>query len=170
MIYKINKKGFTLMELLVTVVLVAIIASYAVYQYSSIMDEGRVKAAKGKLAALGGATARFLMENAPGSGCDWWNTGEIISPSTLADHAQCVGEEVDHKWYMYDVFACGYAERSLGLNNHFNFYFGCPSQYSCGNYDSLTVFMKPKPENASNSNFPSCAYFDPETDKVVEVQ
>ena len=163
MIYnKINKKGFTLMELLVTVILVAILASYAVYYYNNTMREGEVHAAEGKLAALGGGVERYMIEY-----------GNI----TLATHVQITASNVnsqcdyhssDATEKMMSIFSCGYIEKSLGFDEKFDFYFGAPNNNTCGGAINVTtVFMKPKEEN---SLYPSCAYFNPNTDKVIEVQ
>jgi len=171
MIYNIkNKKGFTLMELLVTVILVAILASYGVYYYTDIINEGKLNAAKGKLAALGGATSRFLVETSIDPlGCSLgYDVGEdmysVLSSRTL----HCMGMTEDSYWYAFDVFACGFAEKSLTWDENFVFYFGCPNQHRCGTLNQITVFMKPK-ENAP-SDSPKCAYFDPVFDKVIEVR
>ena len=158
--FSFNTKGFTLIELLVTVILVAILASYSVYYYNNTIDEGKVNAAKGKLAALGGATARYFVEN-----------GEFASGTHLeminatSDYDNC--EQNDD--VILDVFACGYAEPSLGREQNFNFFFGRPSTHNCGDYNYYTVFMIPKEDDVS-SVFPICAYFNRDTDKVVEVK
>jgi len=171
MIYKrINKKGFTLMELLVTVILVAVLASYGVYYYSDILDEGKANAAKGKLASLGGATSRFILENITspqGLLCGDIQSANVNISTLLAEQSSCVGHPVDNKWYMSDVFRCGYAENSLSWDDNFDFYFGCPNASSaCGTgYDKVSVYMKPK----TGVNGPACAYFDPNNDKVMEV-
>ena len=162
--YKINKKGFTLMELLVTVILVAVLATYAVYHYNSVMDEGRVKAAKGKLAALGGAAARFVLENGDLSLDNQVKiTQSNLTNAVICDLMSAQNSDTDK---VMSIFRCGYAEKSLGLDKFFDFYF---YKNPCGSDISATrVFIKPKPENIGNSNFPSCAYFDPNTDKVIE--
>ncbi|MBQ2312921.1 MAG: hypothetical protein II183_02030 [Elusimicrobiaceae bacterium] len=167
------------MELLVTVIIVAVLASYAVYHYTNIMDEGKLNAAKGKLAGLGGATARFLLENANGvaTQCNYSIdvdscSGGLCSLEELmndpANH-HCVGETVDQQRYMLDVIQCGYAEKSLGYDNYYSFYIGCPGTHNCGTENTITAFMKVKSEHSGNANFPACVYFDPNTDKVVEV-
>ena len=57
------KKGFTLIELLVTVIIVATLATYAVYYYTNTIDDGKVQAAKAKLVALSGSLYRYVSEN-----------------------------------------------------------------------------------------------------------
>ena len=153
MFYKtINKKGFTLMELIVTVILVAILASYAVYHYTNVMDEGRLNGAKGKLAALGGSTARFILEHgAPAM------TGDVAIDSSVVSGSCNHGE-------IKGVFTCGYAEKNVGFDDNFNFAF---SDHPCGlvtNY--ITAMMTPKQDN---DIFPDCVYFNPNVDAVVEV-
>ena len=127
------------------------------------MRESEVHAAEGKLAALGGAVARFKIEygnttlSSPveitrvnvGGACDYYNADPVIK--------------------IMSIFSCGYVEKSLGFDDNFNFYFGAADHSSCGgSVSATTVFMKPKPET-SNGLYPSCAYFNPDTDKVEEV-
>ena len=162
MTYSKSKKGFTLMELLVTVILVAILASYAVYYYNNTMKEGEVNAAEGKLASLGGAVARYMIEY-----------GNIVLDrpvkiTTSIVNGICNYHSNNAEIKMKSIFSCGYIEKSLGFNNNFDFYFGSPNDSSCGGaINTTTVFMKPK---TADSLYPSCAYFNPSTDKVVEVQ
>ena len=71
---------------------------------------------------------------------------------------------------IYDVFRCSYAEKSLGIDNYADFYFGCPSNNLCGGeYDGNTVFMVSKDDEAKYF-FPKCVYFNPDSNKVVEVR
>lgn len=155
-------KGFTLVELLVTVILVAVLASYSVYYYNNTVDEGRLNAAKGKLSALGGATARYFIENTSIT-CGAANSGRVIA---TAYSGNSCGENDSR---ILDVFACGYGEPSLAYESNFDIFFGCPSRESCGNYDEYTVYMKPN-ANADSSVFPNCVYFDRSLDKVVDVR
>ena len=160
MVYKINKKGFTLMELIVTVILVAILASYAVYHYTNVMDEGKVNGAKGKLAALGGATARFILENGTPENFAGPSTDEqLISNLDLND--PCDTNKIA------GVFTCGYAGKNVGFDSNFEFTF---ADKPCGSSEgAVRVMMKPNSENEDNSNFPKCAYFNPDFDNVIEV-
>lgn len=166
MIYNKNdKKGFTLMELLVTVILVAILASYAVYYYNNTMKEGEVHAAEGKLAALGGALARFKIEY----GDITLATPELISPESISQtNCTCNYYSSNAVTKIKSMFCCGYVEKSLGFDNNFNFYFGSPNHRLCGGaLNMTTVFMVPA---AGYSSEVSCAYFDPDNDKVIEVK
>lgn len=150
-----NKKGFTLLELLVTVVLVAILASYGVYYYTDIMDEGRENAAKGRLMALGSATARFIMEN----GTPDENYPVEIDPAQI--NGQCDTSTI------MGVFNCGYAERSLSSSADFVFSFG---NNPCGAVlTDITVFMVPTQE-AGHDTYPACTYYNPRTDMAIEVE
>lgn len=166
-----NKKGFTLMELLVTVILVAVLASYSVYYYNNTIDEGKVNAAKGKLAALGGAFERFKIEQGSFPQC---SISEIpIVESSMAGHCgPLLPEQQELNYRAFGTFRCGYAEKHLGLDENFDFYFGCPSTSSqdCG-YPNIgfTVYMKPK-SKTSSTVYPACAYFNPNIDKVIEVK
>ncbi len=159
----LNKKGFTLMELIVTVILVAVLASYGVYYYTNTIREGEVKAAKGKLAALGGGVARFILEyGQPGL------SAPLLIDTTI-ESGTCNYYSHNASEKMKSIFTCGYIEKSLGFDEKFNFYFGIPSNSACGgNLDTLSVFMKPKEQNVEG--YPSCAFFNPNTDTVVEVQ
>ena len=162
----LNNKGFTLMELLITVILVAVLASYSVYYYNNTIDEGKLHAAKGKMATLGGALERFKMENDRHIGCSESKVditaSNIMGACDLSDHEDRLG--------LLNVFRCGYAEKSLALDENFDFAFACPSE--CGvetTINEFVVIMTPK--NASQSPiFPSCVYFDPVHDKAVEVE
>ena len=162
---KVNKKGFTLMEILVTIILVAVLASYGVYSYLDVMEEGRYNAAKGKLAALGGATARYLLERSPGFG-DTCNSYSINI--NIDDIPGTCDPASDREMYMYNVFRCGYADKNLGIADGFNFSFGCPNDHDCGLYDGMTAFIKPV--DGQSDIVPACAYFDPDTDTVVEIR
>ena len=157
--YKNNKKGFTLMELLVTVVLVAVLASYSVYYYNNVIDEGKLNAAKGKMAALGGAFERYKLESNVNFTCS-----TDVAITSLPSCASISGQANDPR----NVF-CGYAERQLAFDDNFTFYIGCPNDGKCGAGDvtEVTVYMLPK---ASSSVYPICAYFNPAKDKVSEVK
>ena len=164
---KLAKKGFTLMELLVTVILVAVLASYAVYSYNNTMEEAREKAAKSKLAALGGATMRFLTErgyNLTNSHlCQNGEHGDFVSDITESNiNGTC---DRTARINILGVFRCGYAERHLGVDDNFDFFFGCPKGHGCGSnsYAGISVYMKRK--NGGNC----FAYFDPDVDRVFEV-
>lgn len=166
-VYNTIKKesGFTLMELLVTVILVAVLASYSVYYYNNTIDEGKLHAAKGKLAALGGAVERYKIEN---SGKIDRCLAVALSESEMNKSCGSGNSTLDRA---YDIFRCGYAEKSLGFDDNFTFYLGCPS--NCGvsgtfGGEDTTAYMKPKEEG--NSIFPTCAYFDADSDKVIEVK
>ena len=156
-----TKKGFTLMELLVTVILVAVLASYSVYHYNNTMDEGKLNAAKGKLAALGGAVERYKIENLWGTAT---SSSDIkISPSQM--NGSC---DLSQPGDYYNVFRCGYAEKSLGISgDSFDFYIGNPKGDCGGEYNGITVYMTPK---ETSSVYPKCAYFHPDFDKVLEVK
>lgn len=161
-----NQKGFTLMELLVTVILVAVLASYSVYYYNNTIDEGKLHAAKGKLAALGGALERFKLENHRYIGCS--GAIELTSSNIVGT---CDVSNFDSRDKLLNVFYCGYAEKSLALDDNFRFYIGCPSECNVQTFSTdrtaYVAIMKPK---TTSSVFPTCAYFDPNHDKVVEVE
>ncbi len=167
-IFNFTKKGFTLIELIVTVILVAILASYAVYHYTAVMREGEVKGARGKLAALGGALERVKIEHG-----DLNIEGTL--PITNLNTGDCNYQSSNNNIRMMSIFNCGDAERSLGFDDHFIFYFGNPSDDPCSapsniSPDVFTVFMVPKEEFEDVEEYPTCAFFNPYTDSTVEVQ
>jgi len=158
-----RKKGFTLMELLVTVILVAILASYSVYYYNNTIAEGKLNAAKGKLAALGGAFERYKIENIT------WETHATAASKLRINPDNMSGAcDLSHPGEFYNVFRCGYADKNLGMSEDMSFFFGHPSLTECGGVDvGLTVFLVPDETNSVN---PKCAYFSPNEDKVIEVR
>ena len=166
-----NKKGFTLMELLVTVILVAVLASYSVYYYNNTIDEGKLNAAKGKLAALGGAFERYKIEQGSITQCP--SQGLLITELNMSGScAKSFMQQSNDMIRVFETFRCGYAEKHLGLDENFDFYFGCPDADSqdCGvPAVGFTVYMKPKSKTSSEV-YPACAYFNPDIDKVVEVK
>ena len=159
------------MELLVTVILVSVLASYGVYYYTDIMREGKYNAAKGKLAALGGATARFLLEDVRSlvNQCNYHYVEDVETrymSKTCGDDSTANGNEGNDA--MYDVFRCGYADKNLGITEDYKLSFGCPINHNCGQYSSITVFMKPVA--GQDDIVPACAYFDADIDRVIEVR
>ena len=157
------------MELLITVILVAILATYGVYYYTGIMKEGKYNAAKGKLAALGGATARFMLEQAYNS--NFCGEDYSIDPIQVSGMtSSCTPGNNQQVGYMYNVFRCGYADKNLGIAEGYNFSFGCPSEHACGTYNSMTVYMTPGEGNAEDDIVAKCVYFNPDTDRVVEIR
>jgi prepilin-type N-terminal cleavage/methylation domain-containing protein len=57
-----NKKGFTLAELLVTVVIILVIAGFSVYSYRQSLFDGENRKAKSHLELVHAAYKRYLME------------------------------------------------------------------------------------------------------------
>ena len=154
---KMNKKGFTLMELLVTVILVAVLASYSVYYYNNTMEEGKLNAAKGKLAALGGAVERFKAENSINIAC---GTSVAITSSNMGGACNANANSTNANRFL-DVFTCAYAERSLGLDENFTFYFACAST-ECDDENAPNEYVAVLKKSGSTI----CAYFNPVKDKV----
>jgi type II secretion system protein G len=71
-----NRKGFTLMELLVVVLIIGILSAIAMPQYLKSVEKARASEAVTMLGAIGNAIDRYRMSNVDGS-C----TG--ISPDAL---------------------------------------------------------------------------------------
>ncbi|MBR4355633.1 MAG: prepilin-type N-terminal cleavage/methylation domain-containing protein [Elusimicrobiaceae bacterium] len=61
-----NKKGFTLLELLIAATIIGILALYATVSYRSSETEIRISAAKGKIDGLAVAVQRFRMDHPRG--------------------------------------------------------------------------------------------------------
>ncbi|MGN0025320.1 MAG: type II secretion system protein [Candidatus Avelusimicrobium sp.] len=58
-----NKKGFTLLELLVAATIIGIMAVFATISYKNSVADARMEAAKSRVAALAGAVQRFRIEH-----------------------------------------------------------------------------------------------------------
>lgn len=57
-----NKKGFTLLELLVAATIVGIMAVFATVSYKNSVADSRMEAAKSRVESLAGAVQRFRIE------------------------------------------------------------------------------------------------------------
>ena len=57
-----GKKGFTLVEVLVAIIIIMILATYSVLKYTETIYEGKNKTAKAQMEVVAGAYKRYLME------------------------------------------------------------------------------------------------------------
>jgi len=58
-----NNKGFTLIEVLVSIIIIMILATYSVLKYTETVHDGENRTAKAQLEVIAGAYNRYLMEN-----------------------------------------------------------------------------------------------------------
>ena len=58
-----NNKGFTLVEVLVSIIIIMILATYSVLKYTETVRDGENRVAKAQLELVAGAYNRYLMEN-----------------------------------------------------------------------------------------------------------
>lgn len=58
-----DKKGFTLIEVLIAIIIIMILATYSVLKYTETIREGENRMAKAQLEVLAGAYTRYRMEN-----------------------------------------------------------------------------------------------------------
>ncbi len=68
-----NRKGFTLVELMVVVVIIGVLVAIAVPVYNSTQTNARIKAHKANVRILQGAASQFIAEN-PGTADNWDGT------------------------------------------------------------------------------------------------
>lgn len=58
-----NRRGFTIVELLIVIVIIAILAAITIVAYNGIKDRAQVSVAKSDLSALGKQTELFKIDN-----------------------------------------------------------------------------------------------------------
>ncbi len=65
-----NKKGFTLVELLIVIAIIGIVAAIAVPNLLTALQKGKQKATMGDMKTIGGAIENYMTDNymAPGNG------------------------------------------------------------------------------------------------------
>lgn len=68
----INKKGFTLIELVIIIVILGILASVAIPKYRSIVAEAKESACKGALGSLRSGVSIFYANTAVTTGTATW--------------------------------------------------------------------------------------------------
>lgn len=62
---KNNKKGFTLVELMVVVVIIGILVAIAIPIYNNVQEGAKIKAHKANVRILSGAATQYFTEQAP---------------------------------------------------------------------------------------------------------
>ncbi len=80
----LNKKGFTLVELLIVVIIIGILATLAVPQYARMMEKAKQAEARRILGSIRTAQELYKMEHA--------NSNYAIDVGNLAVHAPGAGE------------------------------------------------------------------------------
>ena len=75
-----GKKGFTLVEVLVAIIIIMILATYSVLKYTETIYEGKNKTAKAQMEVIAGAYKRYLMEypDAPLNGAVGYNSTNSV--------------------------------------------------------------------------------------------
>ncbi|MFH0858482.1 MAG: prepilin-type N-terminal cleavage/methylation domain-containing protein, partial [Candidatus Omnitrophota bacterium] len=64
------RKGFTLLELMIVIIIVGVLATLAISQYSVLVEKSRAAEAKQVIGRIRGACAAIYMENGSTVGCD----------------------------------------------------------------------------------------------------
>ena len=125
-----NKKGFTLLELLVVVLIIGILASIALPQYRSVVRKARVAEAKITLRALSDAADRYILQHG-GSNWDSLEDLDVQVPEETNNWEiyidECVGNGciavADPKWesgYDIEYWSANYTgENATGLIGKF---------------------------------------------------
>jgi len=78
-----NKKGFTLIEIIVVLVIIALLAAVAIPNYTSMMVQGATKAAQNNLVSIYNAQQNYYFTNGSYciAGCD--NLADLNRPTNL---------------------------------------------------------------------------------------
>lgn len=141
-----DKKGFTLVEVLVAIIIVMILATYSVLKYTETIYEGDNKKAKAQMEVIAGAYKRYLME--------YPDADDALAGAVSYANDKCVALKVSGG---YGSFYCGRPDIN---GSKYVFILGTPSsEPSCG---SSLVTMTPKAGYKVGEKYESgyCAYID----------
>lgn len=118
-----TKKGFTLMELMVVILLIAILAAVAIPFYNDAIDSQNNARAKAILETLNGGVERFQREYNVAiplsAGGDRTNNGftNIDDDTSCSYHGEVIGSEFTLQDFIAQLIACGYVSRSVNYEN-----------------------------------------------------
>jgi len=128
-----NKRGFTLLELLIVIIILGILSAVAIPYYLNIQKEARIAAVKGRLAAIRGALelahAKILISGIntgiDGDNPDWPTLQEIQSnelnlntrPEAL-QHLRLVRSEIFSNEQNKSLPKCGLPDMSPGMSQN----------------------------------------------------
>ena len=110
-----NKRGFTLLELLIAATIIGTLVVLATVSYRSSAAETRVAAAKAQTEMLAGAVQRFSLENRVTSS----QPGQMVSVGN--SNAGCTVTTA-HELSPENLIYCGFVENSGWNNDYFKFY------------------------------------------------
>lgn len=126
-------RGFTLVELMVAVAVVAILASIALPSYSSITKKQKVRAAQADLVALVLVMENFYALSSP-------NAYPAVTTSTAATQANFNGawspaQSDNFKYVISEKTATSYTLQAIGTSTNFS---GCTISITSTNVRSLS--------------------------------
>ena len=84
-----NKKGFTLVEIMIVVVIIGLLAAMAVPAFQAVRNNARTKAVLNNLRQVAGAAQQYMLEE----GVTQVTVGNLQSGGYLPDTIESVGTE-----------------------------------------------------------------------------
>ncbi|MFA6217747.1 MAG: type II secretion system protein [Candidatus Omnitrophota bacterium] len=82
----LQRKGFTIMELLIVIAVISILVGIALPRFRGMQDEGRIAQAKGELRTLQSAVESYYIHNNnayPASGATWQTALTAAAPNII---------------------------------------------------------------------------------------
>lgn len=169
-----TKKGFTLMELMVVVLLIAILAAIAIPFYNDAIDSQNNAKAKAILETLNGGLERLNREYRifipSGTGADRENNDfRNVNNTTCYYNGQQIGNGTNNislQNFIGQLIACGYVPKSVNYNDS-DYVFRLQSKDNpvCG---QGYVYMEPRPD--SNGKVSVGSKYCLETTQEIEGQ
>jgi prepilin-type N-terminal cleavage/methylation domain-containing protein len=97
MILKKNEKGFTLVELMIVIVIIAIILAIAIPEYIHTITNAELRTCQANVRIINGAVVQYFMAN----GVYPSELSDLVNPSYIQSMPHCpvAGADVD---YIYD--------------------------------------------------------------------
>jgi prepilin-type N-terminal cleavage/methylation domain-containing protein len=109
----LNRKGFTMIELMVVVVVIGILASIAVPMYGKYVRNARLTEASGRVGEIITAAKAYAQENQDASGDPTWPSGAVgivdLSNSESFSYAITAGAGADANTTALTIEATGLA-------------------------------------------------------------